>query len=152
MHGLGGWGSASGPYIQAADLPRVPGSPSGPAVTEPIVQRGGGDSLGDPVCDKRPPGLEPPRLLSRAHCVSGRRRSCRSGGSRSLCSCRGSGRLGAGRGPPTPGGRAAAEGATVGACSCSLSDQVGTGIAPAFQVGKLRLGEAEGATGWMPGA
>ncbi|XP_045880712.1 SH2B adapter protein 3 isoform X3 [Meles meles] len=85
-----------------------------------------------------PPGLESPRLPSRAHCVSGRRRSCRFGGSRSLCSCRGAGRPGAGR-APTPGGRAAAEGATVGACGCSLSHQVGSGTAPAFQSSKPKL-------------
>lgn len=123
--------------------------PSGPTLSEPIVQRE--TVWGTQFVTRDPPGLESPRLPSRAHCVSGRRRSCRFGGSRSLCSCRGAGRPGAGR-APTPGGRAAAEGATVGACGCLLSHQVGSGTAPAFQVGRLRLGEAEGATAWMPGA
>lgn len=104
MHGLGGWGSASGPYIQAADLPRVPGSPSGPAVTEPIVQRGGG-TVGGTQFVTRGPQASSPLGSSAAPTV------CPGGGGVAglvvLGACAAAGALAAwvlAGGPPPPGG------------------------------------------------
>lgn len=77
------WVAEGQPQAPASRQQTFLGCPEAPGpVTEPLVQPG--DSVGDPVCDKRPVGLRPPRPPSCARRLPRRRQNCRLGGSRSL--------------------------------------------------------------------